>query len=235
MPEFTIILVEPKYEGNIGSVARAMGNFGFSDLILVNPPELEGQARAMAMHGRSLMESARIVPDFKSAIEEMDFLVATTAVIATDKNVLRTPIFPEKLFAACDLDGKIGLVFGREDYGLYNEEIEECDLIVSIPSSPGYPTLNLSHSVAVILYELSKQQNTEQWKRMKKFRQADKIEKKVLLENFDIFAEQAHRKKEDAMRAKKIFRKIIGRGFISGKESFTLIGLFRKALKKMKD
>ncbi|MBN2015175.1 MAG: RNA methyltransferase [Candidatus Altiarchaeota archaeon] len=233
MASFSVILVEPKYEGNVGSVARVMKNFGFSELVLVEPPMLGKEARAMAMHGRDILDNAKVFDDFSSLKDEFDFLIATSAVIATDKNKLRTPVSPSELAEASDIEGKIGLVFGREDQGLLNEEIGLCDLLVSIPASPGYPTLNLSHSVAVILYELSRQGFEKKRKRMKKLRHADKVEKKVLLEKFDSFTDSVLEREQDAKMAKKTFRQLIGRAFISGKESFNLTGLFRKATKKI--
>lgn len=229
-----VILVEPRYEGNVGSVARVMKNFGFSELVLVNPPSLGKESRAMAMHGRDILENAKKVDNFSPLKEEFDFLIATTAIIATDRNPLRTPISPEKLADSLNIEGRVGVVFGREDQGLLNEEIELCDLLVSIPASPEYPTLNLSHSVAVILYELSGQGFEKKRKKMKKFRKADLVEKKVLLEKFDSFTDLVHSREQDARLAKKTFRQLIGRAFISGRESFTLIGLFRKAAKKMR-
>ncbi len=233
MASFTVILVEPRYEGNVGSVARVMKNFGFGDLVLVNPPEIGREARAMAMHGRDILDDVRVVDGFGVLGEEFDFLVATTAVVASDKNPLRTPIFPGDLRSSLDFDGRVGLVFGREDYGLYNEEIGLCDLIVSIPTSREYPTLNLSHSVAVILYEISKQKLESGRRKLKKLRRADLVEKQVLLDKFDSFVDQVHSREQDARMAKKTFRQLIGRAFISGRESFTLIGLFRRASKKM--
>ncbi len=234
MPTFSVILVEPRYEGNVGSVARVMKNFGFSELILVNPHKLGKEARAMAMHGRDVLENAKISDGFEKLKEEFDFLIATTAIIATDRNPMRTPVFPENLKNSIALDGRIGLVFGREDYGLYNEEIEMCDLLVSIPANSEYPTLNLSHSVAILLYEISKLEMEKKPRKLKKFRKVNLVEKRILLEKFDSFVESVHNRKQDAKLAKKTFRQLIGRAFISGRESFTLIGLFRKARNRIK-
>ncbi|MCK4491057.1 MAG: RNA methyltransferase [Candidatus Altiarchaeales archaeon] len=234
MTEFSVILVEPRYQGNIGSVARVMKNFGFRQLVLVKPPEILGEARAMAMHAGDILAGARIVEEFSEVEDEFDFLVATTSVIATDRNPLRTPVSPEDLRESVALEGRIGLVFGREDYGLYNEEIEMCDLLVSILASPEYPTLNLSHSVAVLLYEISRQEMKKECMELKKFRRLNLTEKKVLLDKFDSFVDSVHGREQDAKLAKKTFRQLIGRAFISGRESFTLIGLFRKAVDKMR-
>jgi len=234
MPTFSVILVEPRYEGNIGSVARVMKNFGFSELILINPVKLGKEARAMAMHGIDILKNAKKFDNFSAVKEKFDFLIATTSIVGTDRNPLRTPIPLYDLRNALEVEGKIGLVFGREDYGLYNEEIEACDLLVSIPASEEYPTLNLSHSVAILLYEISRQRFENRKNRLKKLRKADLVEKKVLLEKFDSFVDSVHDREQDAKLAKKTFRQLIGRAFISGRESFTLIGLFRRAGERIK-
>ncbi len=75
-----VVLVEPMYQGNVGSVARAMKNFGYSDLVLINPCELEGQARAMSSHARDVLEGARIVSTLEEAVKGADLLIGTTGV-----------------------------------------------------------------------------------------------------------------------------------------------------------
>ncbi|RLI95003.1 MAG: RNA methyltransferase [Candidatus Altiarchaeales archaeon] len=233
MPEFYIILVEPRYQGNIGAVARVMKNFGFHRLILVNPPELSGEAMAMAMHAHDILRNAEILERFDDLIERFDFLVATSAEIASDKNPMRTPVFPEELENSTKIKGKIGLVFGREDYGLFNDEISKCDILVSIPTSGEYRTMNLSHAVAVILYELSRREMMGKIARMKKFERADGNSKRILLEKFDRFVDLIHDNEFTRKLTKKTFRQLIGRAFISGREASNLIGLFRRANERL--
>ncbi len=233
MPEFSVVLVEPKYEGNIGSVARLMKNFGYKNLVLLNPPKLDSEARMMAMHAKDLLDNATIIKDFGKLKEEYDFLVATTAVIATDTNSTRTPIFPEELAASLDTDGKIALLFGREDHGLSNDEIKQCDLIVTIPTHYEYRSLNISHSVAVVLYELTRQQMRNESRALKKMRKVEKIEKDVLLEKYDTLTDTVLEHEYERRIAKKTFRNVIGRSFISGREAGTLTGLFRRTVNKI--
>ncbi len=234
MPKFSVVLVEPKYEGNIGSVARVMKNLGFQELILVNPPQISKEARIMAMHGVDILENSIVVNNFKKIRGWFDFLVATTAIVAGDRNPMRTPVFPEDLLNSLDVEGDIALVFGREDYGLYNDEIGLCDLIVTIPANPEYPTLNLSQSVAIILYEISRLRLRKELHDLKKFRRLNKIEKEVLLEKFDSLADSLYENDFELKLVKKTFRQLIGRAFISGREAFTLIGLFRRARDRIK-
>ncbi|ODS36075.1 hypothetical protein BEH94_07540 [Candidatus Altiarchaeales archaeon WOR_SM1_SCG] len=230
MPNFSVILVEPIYSGNVGSVARVMKNFGFKDLILVNPPEITREAKARAMHARDVLENARIFGKFDDLQGEFDFLVATIAVIASDRNSLRTPIFPEQLKSSLDFDGNIGVVFGREDNGLSNEELKQCDLLVTIPANPEYQTLNLAQSVAVILYEIFKlKSKSHSEPQLGKTCEANKIEKEFVLRNFNALVDAVGLLDFKADIAKKTFRSVVGRGFISGREAFTLTGVFRRA------
>lgn len=235
LDNFHVVLVGPKYDGNVGSVARVMKNFGFKNLVLVNPPALGKEARAMAMHGREIMENALRLKSFNELEKRFDFLVATSAVTATDKNALRTPILPTQLSRTLEVKGKIALIFGREDYGLHNDEIEACDLLLNIPSNPEYPTLNLAQSVAVLLYDLSKDVWTAKLKKKKKFQELSGVEKRILLEWFNELAAVVHPKKEfDRKLAKKTFKQLVSRAFISSGEASTLIGLFRKTVERLR-
>ncbi|MEF8848647.1 MAG: TrmH family RNA methyltransferase, partial [Candidatus Thermoplasmatota archaeon] len=140
---FYVIVAEPKFGGNVGAIARVMANFGFKNLILFNPCDLDDECYSRAKHAFSLIDEAKIFDSFEDAISDMDYLVATSSIsYSSDKKHLRNPIyledFSERLL---EIKGKIGLVFGREDYGLYNHEIAKCDVMVRIPSSEEYPTL----------------------------------------------------------------------------------------------
>ncbi|NLO30439.1 MAG: RNA methyltransferase, partial [Methanosarcina mazei] len=127
-----VVLVEPMYQGNVGSVARAMKNFGYSDLVLMNPCELEGQARAMSSHARDVLEGARIVSTLEEAVKGADLLIGTTGVssLKTGEHI-RLPLYTvkevrEKL-KGCS--GTIALLFGREDNGFSNDELKGFDML----------------------------------------------------------------------------------------------------------
>jgi tRNA/rRNA methyltransferase len=231
MTEISVVLVEPMYEGNMGSVARLVKNFGFKELILVNPPRHPKEspdARSMAMHGLDVLESAKIIKDYKKLPEMFDFLIGTTAISATDSNSRRRPIFPEELAKSIVGEGRIAIIFGREDHGMSNEEIDACDIMVTIPASREYPTMNLSHSVAVILYELSKRKFSDELGAKKKFHKIGGLEKKVLQDKFDEFVDVIQDHDFEKKLAKKTFKQVIGRAFIAQKEAFTLTGIFRR-------
>ncbi len=232
MPEFSVILVNPKYDGNIGSVARVMKNFGFNKLVLVKPPELGREARAKAMHARGIIENAERAESLKKLKDKFDFLVATSAISATDKNPWRTPILPENLETSLDKRGSVGLVFGREDRGLTNEEIECCDLLVTIPANPEYPTLNLAQAAGIVLYEISRMEMRHR-RKGKKYKPLDLVEKKIMLEKFDAVVDKTHSGGFERKLLKKTFRQLVSRAFVSGREAHGLIGLFRKAAERI--
>jgi TrmH family RNA methyltransferase len=235
MAEFAVVLVEPKYEGNIGSAARVMNNFGFRELVLVKPPEIGREARKMAMHSHDILESAKIVNSLEDVKDDFDVIVGTSAVIATEKNVRRTPITPDQLGNSVNAKGKVAILFGREDYGLLNEEIDLCDLLVTIPANPEYPTLNLAQSVAVLLYELRKLSFKEKLLKKKKRYDLDGKEKDILLESYGALVDLVHTEDFRRRLAKKTFKEMLGRAFVSRAEATTLIGIFKRVRRKIKN
>ena len=156
---FRVVLVEPYYAGNIGSVARLIKNFSFHQLYLVKPRayHLSDEAFQWAMHAKDVLERATVVKRLEDALKDASLVVATTAK-PHEKMVRRTPITPKKLAEVVEpywnSDEVVAIMFGREPSGLANEELDMADILVTIPTSPEYPAMNLSHSVAVILYEI---------------------------------------------------------------------------------
>lgn len=155
-----VVLVKPHFAGNLGSVARAMRNFGLTDLVLVAPYTFptNPEARRLATHGERILDSARIVPELGEALADCAFTLATSALTAgvVRRGMIGTPaeLMPQ-LLAAADA-GPVALVFGPEPHGLSNEEIGRCHGLVHIPVDPEYPALNLAQAVTVCCYELRK-------------------------------------------------------------------------------
>ncbi|MBI4362432.1 MAG: RNA methyltransferase [Euryarchaeota archaeon] len=157
-PGLRVVLVEPRHEGNVGSVARVMKNFGFSRLCLVNPCPLGGQARAMALHARDILQGARRHRTLEAALRGAPLAVGATAKGSPGDGFLRGPrMTPRELAAHLKKrrPRETALVLGREDFGLRTEEMARMDLIVTIPTTRAYPSLNLSHAAAILLHELS--------------------------------------------------------------------------------
>lgn len=229
MSRFVPIIVEPKYEGNVGSIARLCRNFGIEELILVNPPEFGDQTIAYSMHGRNILDGATIKSSFKEASDLVDTIVGTSGISdSTEKNYHRNPILPGELVRWTRMtSGRIGLAFGREDFGLMNDELDICDQLVTIPANPDYPILNLSHSVGVILYELFKGEDL-QYRR--NARTINGTEKRTLLEHYDRLMEVSNVPDHKKPIARTNFRRMISRSSMNYREFNSLMGTFSRAM-----
>jgi len=232
IPIFYVVLVEPKYSGNVGAVARSMANFDFKHLYLVNPCELNDECYARAMHAHSILDEAKIFDDFNKAVENLDYLVATSSIESiSDKKHLRNALelddFVNKIF---DVEGKIGLVFGREDYGLYNDEIAACDIMVKIPTSNSYPSLNLSHAVNIILYSLYVKNKSDK----KHKRVIGNVEKQKLYQFFSELLDEINYPGHKKENTRVMFKRVMGRAMPSKWEYHTLMGVLSTTLEKIR-
>ena len=154
MQQIKIILVEPAGALNVGSVARVMKNMGLNQLVLVAPhcnPK-DPQARQMAVHGMDVLENAQIVATLPEALQGCQRAIATTSKSRTLSTPLETPRLA--LPWLLDKDFTSALIFGPEDRGLNNQELNYAQRLVCIPANDEYSSLNLAQAVAVCLYEL---------------------------------------------------------------------------------
>lgn len=149
-----IILVEPAGPRNIGSVARVMKNMGLTQLVLVNPQcdPLGPEALQMAVHAKDLLETARQVASLPEALQGCQRAIATTGRVQTQEVKLELPREGLPWLVAGPLE--TALIFGREDRGLSNEELQYAHRYIRIPTSPAYVSLNLAQAVAICCYEL---------------------------------------------------------------------------------
>jgi tRNA/rRNA methyltransferase len=225
----SVILIEPETSGNIGSIARAMANFGFSELVLVNPKcKIDEFSRRFAKNAQQILENARI--EKFDYLEKVDFLIGTTSKLGRDYNVSRTPLMPTDLAEKLhEVKGKkIGLVLGREGDGLYNEEINMCDFIVPIPTSKEYDSMNISHALAILLYEIRKAEYTSEI--MKRYTPMGVGEKQQIMKLLDSAMERMHfpdeLKKETQRR---VWKRMITKAMLTRREAFALMGFLKKA------
>jgi TrmH family RNA methyltransferase len=125
---------------------------------------------------------------------------------------------------------RVGLLFGREDYGLFDDELLLCDLLINIPTNPDYPIMNLSHAVAVVLYELA---SADQKISIRGHRKASKFEREKLFQQFrdllDITDYPNHKRENTEI----LFRRVLGRATLSKWEFHTLMGVFGRARKRL--
>ena len=230
MPRVRVVLVEPKNEGNVGAVARAMKNFGASDLVLVRPCPHGDEARKRAMHGVDLLDSARTVDSFEAAIKGTDLLVGTSGIdTKSEKRFARISVGARDLATrVAPMQGTVTLALGREDFGLFEGELARCDLLATIPAAEEYPILNLSHAATILLYELFAARTSKRSRR-----EASGFEKEKLHEAFAALLDATNYPEHKRARTKVMFRRLMGRSVPSKWEFHALMGVFQRATKRI--
>ncbi len=150
------VLVETSRPGNIGSVARAMKTMGFSELVLVNPrfPDAlqHEEAVAFASGAQDILENARIVSSISDALIDCNFAAAVSARLREFSPPIASPrSWATQLSQDVAIHG--ALLFGNERFGLPNEIVEKCNVLINIPANPVYSSLNLAQAVQILAYE----------------------------------------------------------------------------------
>src|SRR6267154_38418 len=151
-----VILVEPQLGENIGMAARAMGNFGLTRLRIVNPRDgwPNGHARRAASGADHILDQVELFDTVGQAVADCTLLFATTARAHDQaKPVVAPPAAAREIAADIAGGGTVGILFGRERYGLQNEEVALANRIITFPVNPGFASLNLAQAVLLIGYE----------------------------------------------------------------------------------
>jgi tRNA/rRNA methyltransferase len=158
MNNITIVLVEPQGPLNVGSVCRAMMNFGFCNLRLVNPCSTYRSldARRMALAAESILNDAQVFATLDAALADCHLAFGTTRRFGKYREDCISPEQTAARALSQSTATRIALVFGREDRGLHTSELDLCQYFVTIATDDAYPSLNLSHAVALLLYEIRK-------------------------------------------------------------------------------
>ena len=150
-----VVLVGTTHPGNIGATARAMKNMGILDLALVEPKEFPSDvATFRSKAAKDILEKASVHTSLEEAISECELVVGTSARGRTVPWPVLNPREAAEEMHKSSLNGKVAIVFGREDRGLTNEELGLCNFHVHIPSDPEYSSLNLSQAVQILAYEI---------------------------------------------------------------------------------
>jgi TrmH family RNA methyltransferase len=221
-----VILVEPNFEESIGFVARAMKNFGLSNLQVVNPKAILGpNGRMRAGHAQDVLDSIVERTSLEEALEGLDLSIGTTSQKSyVPSNLARKPMTPKELTSMVKRQaGTIGIVFGRESTGLTNAELSQCDATLTIPSNSEYQTLNLSHAAAIVFYELHNTLGESATDKL-----ASEQVKKTILRFLSESAALSGMKECDKALLTKAFRNILGRSAIRHREGSLLAEALRR-------
>jgi tRNA/rRNA methyltransferase len=222
----SVTVVGAEYPVNLGYTARLMKNFGLSRLYLVAPNCDMRAASVYASHGSSVLEDAKVVP-FQKVRKMHDFLLATTAIRARrGANVSRTTVRPEEAVARLLKAESASMVFGRDTTGLKNEELALCDLATTVETGTEYRTLNVSHSVAILLYLVFR---STQGNGVQAASQASKERREAFSRYAYSLATASGIQAHKADRMVQVARRVATKSDVSSKELGLLISLMRRA------
>jgi tRNA/rRNA methyltransferase len=224
MPDIDIVLVSPLYEGNVGFAARVMKNFGFTRLVLIDPCTIGDEALMRASHASDVLERAERLT-FGEVCSRSSIVIATTGEVSKSVcNPMRMPYFsPNEIRElVADIDGRISILFGRENWGLNNEEIQKSDIICTIPSAKEYPILNLSHAVGIVCYELAHLARGE-------YLLASREEMENLYAHIDSYLTLIDHPDFKRQPTMLLIRRVLGRAMLTSREATTLHGLMRRS------
>jgi tRNA/rRNA methyltransferase len=224
MPDIDIVLVSPMYEGNIGSAARVMKNFGFTRLVLVDSCPTGDEAIMRAAHAQDVLSSAETI-SFREVVSRSNLVIATTGEVS--KSIcrpMRMPYYsPREIRELIDgVSGRVSILFGRENWGLNNEEVRESDIVCTIPASPEYPILNLSHAVGIICYELAGLERGE-------YHLASREEMDHLYAHINAYLDRIGHPDFKRLPTILLIRRVLGRARLTAREASTLHGLMRRS------
>ncbi|MHB8351390.1 MAG: RNA methyltransferase [Thermoplasmata archaeon] len=227
-----VVLVRPKEDGNVGAVARAARNFGVGALVLVAPRAARGpEAHRRAMAGGALLAGARVHATFEEAIARADLVVGTTDTVAgRSSSYLRRSIPPERLGELLRvIEGRVALVFGPEDNGLGREELRRCDLLVHVPARREFPTLNLSHAVAIVLYAVNRARGSEDPESTPapERLELNGREKEILLTRVEAILTRVGYPDHKRKGLLLLFRRVLGRSTPTEAEYRMMLGFFK--------
>ncbi|SRR5579885_2948442 len=155
------ILVRPVFLGNMGSAARALKNFGFSNLRLVQPPRnyRDSEARRMSVGAFDVLKQARLFDTVSDALKDINLAVGTTSGRQRENAPVALPGISERIVSAAMIN-KVGVLFGDERDGLSRAELDRCHHVITIPTAADFPALNVAQAVAIVAYELTRPPST---------------------------------------------------------------------------
>jgi tRNA/rRNA methyltransferase len=221
-------MVRPRGSGNIGSIARAMKNTAVRELAIVGGARTGSfWARAMAVHGRDILNNALSFKTVREAVSDCTLVVGTTCRSGLYRDHSRSPRDVAGEIVASAATGKVALIFGPEDHGLSNQDLKHCQLLITIPTHPEYQSLNVAQAAVICLYEIYCASLGEKTKQSLPQARAEDIERlydrmRTSLLKIGFLDSQ---NPEHMLFA---FRRILGRTKLEEKDVRILTGLFRQ-------
>jgi tRNA/rRNA methyltransferase len=230
-----IVLVAPRNPLNIGAAARAMSNFGVTDLRLVNPYEVAFKEARSAVRSRYILDQAQVFDNIGAAVGDCTLVVGTTAVGNRDLHVPLHRLETAGALIRSRLNSSaVALLFGSEKFGLSNEDMSYCHWLLRIPTREEHGSMNLGQAVAVCLYELRRDEGTVE----KRF----KAQQPVTAEDLDritvlileLLDRSGYVNERTSKSTELKVRRLVRRLGIPGPDAETWLGMLRQILWKLK-
>ncbi|MEP7362365.1 MAG: TrmJ/YjtD family RNA methyltransferase [Acidobacteriota bacterium] len=229
--QLKIVLVSPRNPLNIGAAARAMSNFGFLDLRLVNAYDLAFREARSAVGASALMASARECATVAEAVADCSLVVGTASLGHRDPQVslrrLERGARFIKQHAAASKSG-IALLFGSEKFGLSNEDLSHCHWLMRIPTRDEHESMNLGQAVAVCLYELARDGRAPD-RKQEPIHTADGASVDRITDTFnDILNRSGYTNPKTAVSTELKVRRMVRRLGLSEKDAEMWLGMLRQ-------
>ena len=226
--QLDLCLVEPKGDINVGSVCRLSSNFEIHELHLVNPRNpFSNQVREFACAGETYLDNLKIFPSFKEVVsQDHHYVIGTTGKTGKGRGALELHELQQiaHVFAS---GTRVLLVFGRENTGLYQSELLHCDHTLSISLPGPRPILNLSHAVAVVLYEIQRIRGFQQ-ALPAEVHKATSTDLMAFLQNLEDFLNSfGYYDKKERHYHRRVLEELIRRKDLDREETRFLQGIFR--------
>lgn len=228
-----IILVDPTLADNVGAVARAMKNMGFPELRIVDPdgraPHLAHAAHRMAAGSGDVLENARVFDGLHDALSDLQVTVGCTARRGKGRHPLLEPADLPGHLDGLASGTRTGIVFGREDRGLTNPELDLCTLVSTIPTAPEHTSLNLAQAVLLVCYEIRKGDGRAGRSGAKRSPAATCAETEGLYRHArEVLLRIGFLDPQNPDRILRVLRRILGRAGVDTREVTILRGILRQ-------
>jgi len=228
------VLVSTRNPLNIGAAARAMSNFGFTDLRLVNPYDVAFKEARSAVRARYILEQAQVFDGVAPAVSDCTLVVGTTALGNRDLHVPLHRLETAGALIRNEMDSSpVALLFGSEKFGLSNEDMSYCHWLLRIPTREEHGSMNLGQAVAVCLYELRRNESAVE----KRFEApqtvtAEELERITSL-LLDLLARSGYVNERTSKSTELKVRRLVQRLGIRGPDAETWLGMLRQILWKV--
>ncbi|ARS91598.1 RNA methyltransferase [Natrarchaeobaculum aegyptiacum] len=233
-----VAVVDAQSPGNVGTIARAMKNFGFEDLLLIDPPDLDpdGEAYGFAGHARDDVLPNATELTFDELVSEYHTIGCTAVTNEDDRSHVRFPFSTpaELAIRLPTVEAKTALVFGRERIGLTNEELARIDEICSIPANAEYPVLNLGQAATITLYELRSLTLSPEETQLPDVDRVRAPEPTLerLYDQWEALLAELNHPEEKRAKTMRMVRRVFGRADLTTREANTFLGLLRRATER---